>query len=211
MLESRFNCVLLGLSGHAYVVAEAAEMLGHEVIGYTEFEPKQEAKMKFPYLGFEGDESFWQESAYHHFLLGIGDNQIRQKVFELVKANGAHCLQLSHLNASVSKFATIGEGTVVMRGACINPFANIGKAAIINTSSSVDHDCEIADFVHIAPGAVLCGDVKVGEGSFIGAHSVIKEGTTIGKNVTVGAGSVILRDVPDHTITWGNPAKKVKK
>lgn len=211
MLESKLNCVLLGLSGHAYVVAEAAEISGHKVIGYTELEPKQKAKMKFPYLGFEGDEAFWQESAYHHFLLGIGDNLIRQKVFQLVKANGANCLQLSHQNASISKYTSIGEGTVVMRGASINPFAIIGKGAIINTSSSVDHDCEVADFVHIAPGAVLCGDVKVGEGSFIGANSVIKEGIAIGEHVTVGAGSVILRDVPDHTIIWGNPAKKVKK
>ncbi len=36
---------------------------------------------------------------------------------------------------------------------------------IINTRASVDHDCELGDFVHVGPGAVITGSVTVGNGT----------------------------------------------
>jgi UDP-3-O-[3-hydroxymyristoyl] glucosamine N-acyltransferase len=57
-----------------------------------------------------------------------------------------------HPKAVVAKDVEIGEGVFVAAGSVINPGTRIGRNAIINTSSSVDHDCEIGDFVHVAPG-----------------------------------------------------------
>lgn len=34
---------------------------------------------------------------------------------------------------------------------------------------------------------------------------------TIGRGVTVGAGSVVTKDVPDHVVVAGNPARVVKQ
>jgi acetyltransferase EpsM len=69
----------------------------------------------------------------------------------------------------------------------------------------------IGDYVHIAPGAILCGNVEVGEGSFIGAGSTIMQGIKIGKWAVIGAGSVVVRDIPDHVTALGSPCRIIKE
>lgn len=49
----------------------------------------------------------------------------------------------------------------------------------------------------------------VREGATIGAGAVIGPGITIGRYAMIGMGSVVTHDVPDFTIVYGNPAKKV--
>ena len=45
----------------------------------------------------------------------------------------------------------------------------------------------------------------------IGSHSVIMPGVTIGENSIVGAFSFVNRDIPDHVVAAGVPAKVIKK
>jgi acetyltransferase-like isoleucine patch superfamily enzyme len=40
----------------------------------------------------------------------------------------------------------------------------------------IEHDNQIGDFAHVAPGAVLAGDVVVGEAALIGAGAVVLPG-----------------------------------
>jgi acetyltransferase-like isoleucine patch superfamily enzyme len=83
----------------------------------------------------------------------------------------------------------------------------LGEACIVNSNASVDHECQIGNGVHIAPGATLCGRVTVGDTSFIGAGSVILPRVKIGKNSIVGAGSIVTKNVPPGLTVAGNPAK----
>ena len=85
---------------------------------------------------------------------------------------------------------------------------NIG--CIINTGAIIEHQCEVGNFSHIAPGVKLCGNVIIGENCLIGANSVIKPGVKIGNNVTVGAGAVVLNDIQSNSRFVGNPAKQIK-
>jgi len=86
----------------------------------------------------------------------------------------------------------------------------IGNHCILNSGCRVDHDCKLQDFVHVAPGAVLCGDVVVGEGSFIGAGATVLPGVKIGSWSTIGAGSVVTRDVSSNALVVGIPARVIK-
>ena len=47
------------------------------------------------------------------------------------------------------------------------------------------------------------------DGATIGAQATIGPGVTIGRFAMVGMGSVVTRDVPDHAIVYGNPARVV--
>jgi acetyltransferase-like isoleucine patch superfamily enzyme len=49
----------------------------------------------------------------------------------------------------------------------------------------------------------------VREGASIGAAAVIVPGVTIGRWAMVAAGAVVTRDVPDHGLVMGNPARLV--
>lgn len=51
----------------------------------------------------------------------------------------------------------------------------------------------------------------VKKGASIGSNSVILPGITIGEGAMVGAGSVVTKNVPDHILVYGNPAKIIKK
>mgnify|MGYP001796258431 FL=1 len=47
----------------------------------------------------------------------------------------------------------------------------------------------------------------VKRGASIGANATIVCGTTIGEAAFIGAGAVVTKDVPDHALVVGNPAR----
>ena len=51
--------------------------------------------------------------------------------------------------------------------------------------------------------------ITIGKHSFIGARAMILPGISIGEQAIVGAMSVVSKDVPDHQIVAGNPAKNI--
>jgi UDP-2-acetamido-3-amino-2,3-dideoxy-glucuronate N-acetyltransferase len=42
----------------------------------------------------------------------------------------------------------------------------------------------------------------------VGANATIVCGSTLGRYCFVGAGAVVTRDVPDHALVYGNPARQ---
>ncbi len=209
MQEENKQIILMGYSGHAIVVAEAALLLGMEIIGYTAKSPAKVNPYKIAYLGDENNPKFKKWSSEFTYLIGIGDNNTRTRVAEYIRESGFDCLTLIHPESSVSKFTEVKSGVFIARGAVINPLCDIGRDVIINTSASLDHECRIGDGSHIAPGAVLAGNVTVGKKSLIGANSVIKQGVLIGDNVVVGAGTVVINDLKSGSVVVGNPSKRI--
>ena len=201
--------ILIGYSGHGYVVAEAALGLGIDIIGYSDKDAVVNNPFNLEYLGFEKSENFtgWKVDA--SFIIGIGDNTIRQNIANLIVSKGKELCNVISKSASVSETAKIGNGVFINRNVSVNALAVIGNNVILNTGCIIEHECVLDNAVHIAPGAVLAGDVKVGERSFIGANSVIKQGVTIGKDVIIGAGTVIIQDIPDGKKVVGNPGKYI--
>ena len=49
--------------------------------------------------------------------------------------------------------------------------------------------------------------VTIGNDVWIGGGAIILPGVTIGDNVVIGAGSVVIKDIPSHTIAYGNPCR----
>ncbi len=199
--------ILVGYSGHAFVVVETALDNQWDIIGYAEKKISVDNFFKLEYLGCETNDDFkgWEIDA--DFLIGIGDNLVRKKIFDLLTEKGKKVITLISPFSSISKYAVIGNGVFISRNVAINALARIGDNVILNTNCIIEHECIIDNNVHIAPGAVLAGNVQVGEGSFIGANAVIKQGVSIGKNVIVGAGAVVINDIPDKKKVVGNPLR----
>ncbi|ARS36177.1 acetyltransferase [Pontibacter actiniarum] len=205
--------VLIGYSGHAFVVADTVEMLGGEIVGYCDKVEAKRNPYSLVYLGDEQDATTVSKltALEARFIVSIGNNSARRNLTKQLTEQGIHSISVIHPSAFISKLSTVGQGSFVSAGAIVNPMASIGMGAIINTSAVVEHECLVGDYAHIAPGAVLAGNVSIGEGSFIGANAVVKQGTSIGKNVVIGAGAVVVKDVPDNLILVGNPAVELKK
>ena len=202
--------VIVGYSGHSYVILDLINSINKELYGYCELNRKISNPFNLKYLGFEGDGEVIESLKNYEVYLGIGNNSQRGYVFLNLYKYGIPLPSAIHSKANVSSLSEFEFGSVVMAGATINSLSKIGKGVICNSGSIIEHECVIDDFSHIAPGAVLAGNVHIGKYSFIGANSVIKEGVSIGENVIIGAGSVILKDIPSNKKIVGNPSREIK-
>lgn len=207
MLDKKL--VLVGYSGHGFVVAEAALMSGLNLKFYSEMVEITSNPFDLSYLGFEGDNNFKYWNSEFEFILGIGNNKLRQQIANLIMTKNGKILNVIHPTASISQKIHIGFGNLIARNVAINPLVSIGNFCILNTGCIIEHECQLANGVHIAPGAVLAGNVKIGENTFVGANSVIKQGIKIGKDVIIGAGSVIIKDIADNKKIVGNPSREI--
>ena len=182
------------------MIVDILESQSIEVCGFIDDDIQKES--------FRGRQVLHDVQDYGSIIIGVGNNEDRKKIAE--RLVGAKFSTAIHSSATVSSFATIGDGSVVMPGAVINSDSRIGRHCIINTKASVDHDCIVGDFVHISPGVVLCGNVTVGEGTQVGAGATILPGVSIGKWAMIGAGAVVVRDIPDGVVAVGVPVKVIK-
>lgn len=205
MLDNKI--ILIGYSGHAMVVADAAVDNGLNIIGYAEKKIIENNPFNLKYLGDEKEETFigWKLNA--DFLIGIGDNIIREKIFNSLVKRGSEVKTLKSKSSIISKYSTIGNGTFVSNNVTVNAYSRIGMNVILNTGCIVEHECNIENSAHVAPGAVLAGNVTIGERSFVGANAVLKQGVVVGKDVIIGAGTVVLHDIPDNMKIVGNPSR----
>jgi acetyltransferase EpsM len=199
--------VIIGYSGHAYVVAESFISKGNILSYYTDLKEASNNPFNLSYLGFESSANFKGWGMPLNYILGIGDNNMREKAANLILNKSFQLRNVIDSNALISKSANIGLGVFASKVVLVNAFAKIGNFTILNTGCIIEHECEIGIAAHIAPGVVLAGNVKVGNRTFIGANSVIKQGIEIGDDVIIGAGSVIIEHVKSNTKLVGNPGR----
>lgn len=193
---------LYGAGGHAMVVRDIIESQGQTVSGVYDDNVTI---------------SKWMEYDVSHdmitdeeVIICIGNAEHRKKVAEKLQIGGFEFGRAIHQTAVVSRFSTIGEGSVVMAGVVVNSGSQVGRHCIVNTGAVVEHGCCVEDFVHISPHTTLCGGLTVGEGTWIGAGTVVAQGVKIGKWCIIGAGSVVLRDIPDGVVAYGNPCRVIR-
>lgn len=209
MLDNR-EVVLIGYSGHGFVVAEVAFFCSYKLRYYAEKREIQKNPYNLIYMGDEREENFGGWNHGYGFLVSVGNNRIREKIALTLLCKNENILSIIHPYSIIAKNVKLGIGIFVAPNVSVNALAEIGAYSILNTGCIIEHECEIGQASHIAPGAVLAGDVKVGDRTFVGANAVIKQGIVIGKDVVVGAGSVVLRNIPDSETWAGNPARRLK-
>jgi len=110
----------------------------------------------------------------------------------------------------------LGQNVVVERGVAI------GRNVKIQNNVSVYAGVILEDDVFCGPSMVFTNvgtprsavprrgqyvTTRVGQGASIGANATVVCGHQLGRYSFVGAGAVVTRDVPDHGLVYGNPAR----
>jgi sugar O-acyltransferase (sialic acid O-acetyltransferase NeuD family) len=203
--------VVIGAGGHARVLIDCLRLMKREILGVTTQEPGRSGGT------YEGLKILGDETVLHKYPVdqieivnAVGTTRVdsrRQSVFDSWKGLGYAFASVIHPSAIVASSASLGEGVQVMARAVIQPGSRIAQNSIINTAASIDHDANIGEHVHIAPGCVLSGGVTVGSASHLGTGAVVIQGVTLGKSVLVAAGAVVTRNIEDGQSVAGVPAR----
>lgn len=137
----------------------------------------------------------------------IGDNRTRELITNKINRK---MTTLIHPTAVIGENVEIGEGSVVMAKAVINPGSKLGKGVIINTCSSLDHDDIIEDFSHISINSHMAGTVHLGKRVFVGMSSTIINNIDICDDAIIGAGATVVNSIEKAGTYVGVPAKLLK-
>ena len=135
--------------------------------------------------------------------------------------------------AQVREGAVIGRNCILGKNVYIDHNVKIGNNVKIQNNCSIYFETVIEDGVFIAPHVVFTNDkvpravnpdsrlkssgtqgkdwnigrIRVKTGASIGTHSTLLTDIVIGKWALVGAGSVVTKNVPDHGLVMGVPAR----
>lgn len=115
---------------------------------------------------------------------------------------------------------TIGDNANICDHCFIEGGVNIGNNVTIKCGVYLWSGIDIEDDVFIGPNVVFTNDLRprskqdftevktlIKRGASLGANSTILAGVQIGSFAFAGIGSVITRNIPDHALVYGNPAR----
>ena len=205
--------VLVGGGGHCKSVIEAAESAGYSILGVLDM-PEEVGKsiLSTKVIGTDDDIPAYVDKAEYVITVGfIKNSATRIKLYNKVKEAGGKLATIVASTAYVSKYAEIGEGTVVLHQVFVNAGAKVGCNVILNTATNIEHDAVIGDHCHISTGSMINGDAVVADQTFIGSQSVINQGVKIKMGgVIIASGSVVNKDITGRGVYVGNPAKLIR-
>jgi len=132
-------------------------------------------------------------------------------------------------NVQVRPGARIGSNCTFGRNSFVDLDVTVGDNVKVQNNASLYEGLQVADGVFIGPHVIFTNDklpraitpdgklkttddwvlgrTSIAHGAAIGAHTVVVTGITIGRWAMVGSGSVVTKDVPDHALVVGNPAR----
>jgi acetyltransferase-like isoleucine patch superfamily enzyme len=133
--------------------------------------------------------------------------------------------------AQVREDVVLGRDCIIGRGAYIGTGVVLGAACKVQNYALVYEPARLGAGVFIGPAVVLTNDtypravapdgtlkssadweavgVTIDDGASIGARAVCVAPVRIGRWAMVAAGSVVTRDVPDHALVAGVPARQI--
>lgn len=209
------HLIIVGARGWGReVYAEAIRMRGYnhdfDVKGFLDSKADAFEGLNGDYPPIIGVPEDYEIQHNDIFFVAMGDPKWRKYYAEIIEKKGGQFMSIISSSAGVNETAIIGDGSFISGWSCVSDNVIIGKHSIVHVFSDIGHDAYIGDYSTIEAYSFLGGYAKMGKGSIMHVRSTLIRKKCIGENVVVGSNSVVMRNVPDNTHVFGNPAKKIE-
>ena len=210
------DLIIFGASGFGREVAWLVERINEikptwNLIGFIDDDESIQERVINGYkvLGKTSDIKRFTDT---YIVCAVGSSKVRKKIINNIKAINQSIKFGTLIDPSVqmSKYVTVGEGTIICAHTIITVDVVIGDHVIINLDCTIGHDAVIQDFVTLYPSVNVSGMTNIGCCSELGTGTQIIQGKCVGNYTIVGAGAVVVKDVPDKCTAVGCPAKTIK-
>ena len=184
---SKEKLLLVGAGGFGQVVSELARQTFD--CAFVDDSAEIDAIIcDIPVIGRTADlQTLW--GAYQKLVVVIGNNAVRERIYDMAKRIGYGFPNLISPSAYISPYAKLGWGCVILNNAVVQNGSAVGNGVLINPGVEIHHDCTVGDCTLIYTNSVVRTGAKVGKCARIGSN------VTICNNAVVPDGA----DIPDCT------------
>ena len=117
------------------------------------------------------------------------------------------CINNAVGDVIIGNYTRIGLHNTIIGPVTIGNHVNLAQGI---TVTALNHNFEDSE-KRIDEQGVSTTPVTISDDVWIGANAVILPGVHIGQHCVVAAGAVVTKDVPDHSLVAGVPAKIIKQ
>lgn len=182
-----------------------------EVAGFTvddEFVAKGGIE-GYPTVGLSGVVTAFSPDT-HRVIMALGYNDLnrtRETLFERLKAAGYGMETYVHPDARIYSHQPLGEGSVVLPGAVVEPHASVGANTMVWCNVTLAHHSSVGNHCWVAAGTVVSGQARVLRNTFLGVNSTVVNAVTVEEYNVVGANALISRDTKPHSVHLARSAE----
>ena len=134
-----------------------------------------------------------------------GMNQLRSSKYEYLKEKGYSFA--SYISPLVKGNFTIGENTIIMDGAMIQPCVTFGNNVFVWGGAMVGHHAIIEDNCWLTGGCLVGGVTRIGKNTFVGLGAMVGHEVTVGEKCMLGAATLVIKSIGDGVVLIAPPTE----
>lgn len=204
--------VILGSGAHGIDILDSLLELGdaYRPVGFLDDRAGSEVH-GFPVLGrLSQAASLDREVRFVTAIGSVTNYRAKPTLIEDLGLERERFISVIHPSASVSQWAQVGLGSVVLQQCTLSAGCRLGDHGLLLPGCRISHDTVVEDYNTLATGVILSGYVRVERNCYLGAGVLVRERLSLGEGCLVGMGGVVIRSVEPGQRVAGNPARPLK-
>jgi sugar O-acyltransferase (sialic acid O-acetyltransferase NeuD family) len=202
------NLIIIGAGSVGGHIANNLKLYGLEdrLLGFLDDDVKKQGGYMFGYPVI-GPVSWILDQVDCDVVIGIAFPSIKKKILDLISVNESlNYPTLIARDSWISNDCTVGKGSIVYPGVCVNYGSVIDEFVVLNMNCAIGHNCTVSSYCSLAPGVNLGGHTYLEESVQMGIGASTVQSSVIGKGAIVGGQAMVIHHVPSEVTVVGVPA-----
>ena len=141
-----------------------------------------------------------------YYALAIANPAAKEKIVYQMEQRNMKFASIIHPTAILTAYSHYGEGLIMFPYAKLSVNSTVGKHVTI-MSSGVGHDIKVGDYCTLCGNVTVIRNVVIGDRTYIASNVALNADVHVGNDCYIGMGSMVVKDIPDNSKTFCNPAR----